>query len=201
MTQPPNQGGFPPSPGGLPQHPQGSFPTPGQTPPPQAQTQPSYGQAPAGGASSTPSTPGAPAPFPSGGAVAGGAGGGAPALGGPQGAQAAGFMRSLFDFKFESFVSPRVLKVLYGFYLGMLVPAFFGLLYVWYASLTHQGFDYDTRERSWDPEIGVFCGATVLFPIAVFVYILMGRVLFERGILAFRQHALTEEMLEELRRR
>ena len=131
--------------------------------------------------------------------------GGAPiqGMGGPghgpgaadKASQAKGFFRSLFDFSFENFVSPNVLRVLYGFYLAMIIPAFFMLLFVWYQALTHTSF----MDDSWDPQFGLFCMSSISFPIGVFLYILLGRVLFERGILAFRQHALTIEIRDALK--
>jgi hypothetical protein len=110
-------------------------------------------------------------------------------------------MRSLVDFSFENFVSPRVLKIGFGFWLFMLIPSVFGLLFVWYQALSHERYEYATRELTADPQFSIFCGATVVYPIYVFMWVLMGRVIFERGILAFRQYELNKEILEELKRR
>jgi hypothetical protein len=121
-------------------------------------------------------------------------------------AEAKGFLKSLIDFSFESFVSPRVLKVLYGFWLFMLVPSIFGLFFVWYEALTHESYNYDYASNtpgsySSDPQFSIFCGSFVAYPLWVFMWVLMGRVIFERSILAFRQYELNKQILEELKKR
>ena len=152
--------------GQIPPPPQGGFPAPGATPPPSA----------------------APTPSP----IASTPGGSPPRVSRDE---ALGFARSLFDFSFSSFVSPRVLKVLYGLHLFMIIPATFVLMKVWWNALT-----YERYNGEWDPQFGLFCGSTVVFPFAIAAWVLIGRVLFERGILAFRQYDIQREMLEELRR-
>lgn len=125
---------------------------------------------------------------------------GAPSTAGFAGGRAKGFFRSLFDFKFENFVSPAVLKVLYGLYLSMIVPFVCMLFVFWYQTLTYEGYDYQTGVTESDPQFGAFCGGTIAFPIFLFIYILMGRVIFERGILAFRQYAVMQDVLEALKK-
>lgn len=198
MNQPPSQGGFPP---------------PGQFPPQPTQPQGGYAQQqpaqqggfqqPQGGFAQ----PQQPAPQPQFPAPGGGGGGG------PGGvdidakkAEARGFLKSLFDFSFENFVSPRVLKVLYGFWLFMLVPSIFGLFAVWYKALTHESYNYDYASGTpgtytSDPEFDVFCGSIVAYPLWVFMWVLLGRVIFERSILAFRSYELNKQILEELKKR
>ncbi len=123
---------------------------------------------------------------------------GAPSMAGVAGGRAKGFFKSLFDFKFENFVSPAVLKVLYGLYLSMIVPFVCMLFVFWYQTLFHEGYDYQTGVTESDPQLGAFCGGTIAFPIFLFIYILMGRVIFERGILAFRQYAVMQDVLDAL---
>jgi hypothetical protein len=193
MNQPPSQGGFPP---------------PGQFPPQPTQPQGGYAQQPAQpqGGFATPQGGYAqqPAPQPQFPPPSQGGGGGGP-MGGvdvnAKKAEAAGFLKSLVDFSFENFVSPRVLKVMYGFWLFMLVPSVFGLFFSWYTALTYENYDYMTGQSSSDPQFGMFCASTTAYPIMVFMWVLMGRVLFERGILAFRQYELNKQILEELQKR
>lgn len=199
MNQPPSQGGFPP---------------PGQFPPQPTQPQGGYAQQPAAqqGGFQQPqggfAQPQQPAPQPQFPPAQGGGGGGGP--GGvdidAKKAEARGFLKSLFDFSFENFVSPRVLKVLYGFWLFMLVPSIFALFAVWYQALTHESYNYDYASGTpgtytSDPEFEVFCGSIVAYPLWVFMWVLMGRVIFERSILAFRSYELNKQILEELKKR
>ena len=172
------------------QQPQGQQPQ-GQQPwgqPPQGQGDPGH-QATYGAPGQQPSSPGSTSsPF-------GGLG-----AGGPKAARAKGFLKSLFDFSFESFISPQVLKVLYGFWLFMLLPMTLFFLYTWYQALTWESYDFQTGERSWSPNFSLFCGSTVAFPFLVFSWVLMGRVLFERGILAFRNYDALCDVRDALRK-
>jgi len=108
-----------------------------------------------------------------------------------------GFAKSLLDFSFEreTLISPRVLKVLYGIWLFMLVPATLLALYTWFQMLTWES--WSTGE--WDPQVGPFFFSFLMFPISVCAWVLMGRVLFERGILAFRNHDLFHEIRDALK--
>jgi hypothetical protein len=94
---------------------------------------------------------------------------------------------------------------MYGFWLFMLVPSIFGLFFVWYEALTHESYNYDyaraRRAATADPQFSMFCGSFVAYPIMVFMWVLMGRVIFERSILAFRQYELNKQILEELQKR
>jgi len=202
MNQPPPQGGFPP---------------PGQFPPQPTQPQGGYSQQPAQqggfaqpqGGFGQPQQPAPQPQFPPPSQGGGGGGGGGPLANvdmDAKKAEARGFLKSLIDFSFESFVSPRVLKVMYGFWLFMLVPSVFGLFFSWYQALTYESYNYDYTSGApgtytSDPQFGAFCGSFVAYPIAVFLWVLMGRVIFERGILAFRQYDLNREILQELKKR
>lgn len=88
----------------------------------------------------------------------------------------------------------------------MLVPSIFGLFFVWYEALTHESYNYDYASNtpgsySSDPQFSIFCGSFVAYPLWVFMWVLMGRVIFERSILAFRQYELNKQILEELKKR
>jgi len=69
------------------------------------------------------------------------------------------------------------------------------LLYSWFQFLTHES--WSTGE--WDPQFMPVLISLVVFPIMSTVWVLMGRVLFERGILVFRNHDLFHEMRDALR--
>ena len=211
MNQPPSQGGFPP-PGQFPPQPtqpQGGY---AQQPAPQggfAQPQGGFPQAqggqPQGGFAQAPATNPQFPPVQGGGGGGGMGGGGGSVDMDAKKAEAKGFLKSLFDFSFENFVSPRVLKVLYGLWLFMLVPSVFGLLAVWYQALTHESYNYDYTNPTGststsDPEFDIFCGSIVAYPIWVFMWVLIGRVIFERSILAFRQYELDKQILEALKK-
>ena len=94
-----------------------------------------------------------------------------------------------------------MLKVIYGFWLFTIVPSFFLLFYTCYALLTPEGYDDATGQYGYDPEIFLVFVSIISYPFAIFMWVLMGRLLFERGVLAFRQYDLNREMLEELKRR
>jgi hypothetical protein len=108
-----------------------------------------------------------------------------------------GFAKSLLDFSFEreALISPRVLKVLYGLWLFMLVPATLFLLYAWFQMLTYES--WSTGE--WDPQIMPFFISLIVFPLSSAAWVLAGRVFFERGILAFRNHDLFHEIRDSLK--
>lgn len=108
-----------------------------------------------------------------------------------------GFAKSLIDFSFarEAMISPRVLKVLYGFWLFMLIPSTLFLLWFWFQALTHES--WSTGE--WDPQFMPVLVSLIVFPLMSAVWVLMGRVLFERGILAFRNHDVLCEVRDALR--
>ncbi len=159
----------------------------GQQQPHPGQPQQPMGQQPPGQVPMQQQPPGQPAPFgmPSGTAE-------------DRTAQVKGFAKSLLDFSFEreALISPRVLKVLYGIWLFMLIPAVLFLFYSWYQFLTWES--WSTGE--WDPQIGPFFLSLIMFPLMTAAWVLAGRVLFERGILAFRNHDLFHEIRDALQK-
>ncbi len=100
----------------------------------------------------------------------------------PQGYQAPaaerGFFTRLFDFSFESFITPTIIKVLFIIYI---VVVGLGALAFVIAAFT-QGALY-----------GILT-LLILAPIGAFLYILMGRVWLELIIILFRIHDNTEQM-------
>lgn len=100
----------------------------------------------------------------------------------PQGYQAPaaerGFFTRLFDFSFESFITPAIIKVLFIIYI---VLVGLGALAAIIAAFT-QGAVY-----------GIVT-LLILAPIGAFLYILMGRVWLELIIILFRIHDNTEQM-------
>ena len=112
-------------------------------------------------------------------------------------AKVKGFAKSLLDFSFEreALISPRVLKVLYGIWLFMLIPAVLFLLYTWYQFLTWTSWS----SGEWDPQLGPFFISLITFPLMTAAWVLAGRVLFERGILVFRNPDLFHEIRDALK--
>ena len=92
----------------------------------------------------------------------------APPPGGPSG-QASGFFGALFDFSFTSFVTPKIIKVLY-----ILVTVFVGLSYLLYTAIAFGR----------DPLLGfAFLVVGAVFGIA---YLALSRVTLEFFMLVFR---------------
>ncbi len=80
-----------------------------------------------------------------------------------------GFFGSLFDFSFSSFVTTKLIKVVYGIQMVIAVLAALGLIVTGFMQGTGYGI-----------------GALVLSPIAFFVYLILARVWCELVIVLFR---------------
>jgi hypothetical protein len=108
----------------------------------------------------------------------------------PTGAAAAGmdkgFFAALFDFSFSSFVTTKVLKVLYGIWILGAV----GVLLGGFASAVFQ------MTSSYGSVIGGLL-TLILSPVAAFFTLLMGRMYFELIIVAFK----VAENLESINRK
>ncbi|HEY7017532.1 MAG TPA: DUF4282 domain-containing protein [Gaiellaceae bacterium] len=92
--------------------------------------------------------------------------------------QAKGFFASLFDFSFSSFVTPKVIKVLYA--LGTAVVSLWTLLFVLWAFKLSTGFGIVTL--------------LLLAPIFFVISMLYMRVLLELLIVFFRIHGDVAEI-------
>lgn len=89
-----------------------------------------------------------------------------------------GFFERLFDFSFETFITPTIIRVL--FIIWMVVVAIAALAMIVSAFIT----------STW---LGIVT-LLILAPIGAFLYILMGRVWLELIIILFRIHDNTETM-------
>lgn len=174
--QPPQQGWGQPA---QPAQPQQGWGQPGQAPQPQYGGAPAQAQfgapAPQPGAPAAPGqTPSFPNPFPQGMPSASHASG-----------MAKGFFASLLDFKFQAYITPKILGVLYG--LIMLMAAL-GIPMVWYQALIRPlTDDYEFTEPEFLPAL--------LAPIGALLYVIFGRVLLETVAVRFRNTEQLDELL------
>lgn len=95
-----------------------------------------------------------------------------------------GFFSRLFDFSFESFITPSIIKVLFIIYI---VVVGLGALAMAVAAFTQSTV------------LGILT-LLILAPIGAFLYILLGRVSLELIIILFRIHDNTEQMALAARR-
>ena len=136
---------------------------------PQPQQQQAYG-----------APPQAPSPY--------GAGGTPPQ--GDASAPAKSFVKSLFDFKFESFIAPRLLGILYGIFLiGLVLVLLGGIGSGLMAIISGATSSYGSGAQ-------VMQGIMVIgvTPFAVVLYLLIGRMYFEIMAVMFRGVALLESI-------
>lgn len=89
-----------------------------------------------------------------------------------------GFLGSLFDFSFTSFVFPKVISFIYG-----IVVVLVGLAYV---GGVVAAFSYETM-------YGV--GALILGPVVLVLYLIMVRAWMEISIVMFRIYDNTDKMV------
>lgn len=109
------------------------------------------------------------------------------------------FGKALFDFKFESYVAPRLLGVLYGvFLLGLVLLLLFGVGSGLWGIIDAIG-DSGNRYSSTGSRIMTHLGQIVATPIAAAVYLLMGRMYFELMSVMFRGVALLESIDKKTR--
>ena len=99
--------------------------------------------------------------------------------------EAAGFISSLFDLSFSSFITPKLIKVL--FVISIVLAAF------WIARVVMSGFQVG----------GVFGGTGALLivaPIIFFFYVMYARVIMEVLIVIFRCSEYLAEIAKQGRR-
>jgi hypothetical protein len=109
-----------------------------------------------------------------------------------------GFFGSLFDLSFSSFVTIRLVKVLYILTLILLVLAYLGIAVAIFAGggeetqFTSEGIV--TTENDGNPALGVLW-LIVLGPLLLFFYLLFYRVIFELIVVVFRIFENTRDQL------
>ena len=116
-----------------------------------------------------------------------------------------GFFGSLFDLSFSSFITIRLVKVLY-----ILTMILLGLAYVGIAVAIFSGGDdqvafnasgeLETTDGGGSPALGVLW-LVVLGPLLLFFYLLLYRVLFELIVVVFRIFENTRDQLALTRQR
>jgi len=91
-----------------------------------------------------------------------------------------GFFASLFDFSFDNFVFPKIIKFLYALAVVVVAIAYLGAIVY--------GFKLGSMEG---------LGAVVLGPIAALFYLIMIRVWMEVAIVLFRIYENTDKIAGE----
>ena len=86
-----------------------------------------------------------------------------------------GFMASLFDFSFETFVFPRVIRFVFAVLVVLAGIATLGVIVAGFARGSLPGI-----------------GALILSPIVFFLYVLAARIWTEIAIVLFRIHDNTD---------
>lgn len=174
----------------------GQQPQQGQAPQPQGWGQPQQGQPgqfgaqPPAGQPSAPQgfgtpQPGFAAPAPAG-AFPGAFPGGMPSAAQASGL-AKGFLGSLIDFKFQSYITPRILGILYG--LMMLMAVLMVPMAIYQSVIRPMMDDYAFTEPEFLPAF--------LSPIGAFLSIVFGRVLLETIAVRFRNAEQLDELIHK----
>jgi hypothetical protein len=110
-----------------------------------------------------------------------------------------GFFGSLFDLSFSSFVTIRLVKVLYILTLVLLVLAYLGIAVAIFsgggeeATFTSEG-TFETTSDDGNPALGVLW-LIVIGPLLLFFYLLFYRVIFELIVVVFRIFENTRDQL------
>ena len=113
--------------------------------------------------------------------------------------QSKGFFASLFDMSFTSFVTLRVIRVLYILMFVFLVIAYVGIAIMFFAGgstkvqIDGNGNAYSSGGGG-NAGLGAFW-LLVLGPLLIFIYTLVYRVLFELIAVVFRIYETTREQL------
>ena len=114
-----------------------------------------------------------------------------------------GFFGSLFDLSFSSFVTIRLVKVLYILTLVLLVLAYLGIAVAIFsgggeeATFTSEG-PFETTSDDGNPALGVLW-LIVIGPLLLFFYLLFYRVIFELIVVVFRIFENTRDQVALLR--
>ncbi len=115
-----------------------------------------------------------------------------------------GFFGALLDLSFTSFVTTRVVKVLYVLTIVLLVIAYAGIAIAIFsggdevARLDENG-QITTSDDGGNVGLGIFW-LVVLGPLLLFLYTLLYRVFYELIIVVFRIYENTRDQLELTRR-
>ncbi len=110
-----------------------------------------------------------------------------------------GFFGSLFDLSFSSFVTIRLVKVLYILTLILLVLAYIAIAVAIFsgggeeARFTSDG-TFETTDSGGNAALGVFW-LLILGPLLLFFYLLLYRVVFELIVVVFRIFENTRDQL------
>ncbi len=116
-------------------------------------------------------------------------------------AQGKGFIGSLFDLSFSSFVTVRLVKVLYVLTLVLLVLAYVGIAIAIFAGNDEQAVSIGADGTIQSEDSGgsnVLLGVLwllILGPLMIFFYTLLYRVFFELIVVVFRIYENTRDQL------
>ncbi|MFO0660509.1 MAG: DUF4282 domain-containing protein [Polyangiaceae bacterium] len=102
------------------------------------------------------------------------------------------FIQALFDFKFESFIAPRLLGILYGLFLAVLaLGVLFGI-----GSGVYGIFDAILSKYSYNVSGRIMSSLMTIAatPFVAALYVLLGRMYFEVLAVLFRGVALLESI-------
>lgn len=106
-----------------------------------------------------------------------------------------GFWGSIFDFSFSSFVTPKLIKILYIVTLVLLAIGYVAIAIAIFASGGTE-LDPETFETTSSSNTGLGIAWLVIFgPLALFIYTLLYRVFFELLIVLFRIYESTRDEL------
>lgn len=109
------------------------------------------------------------------------------------------FGKALFDFKFESYVAPRLLGILYGIFIVGLILLVVGGIGSGLWGIIDAISDSGNRYSSTSTRIMTSIGQMVMVPIAAAIYLLIGRMYFEIMSVMFRGVALLESIDKKTR--
>lgn len=98
-----------------------------------------------------------------------------------------GLFNGLFDFSFETLITPKVIAVIYGLFLALLALCFVGGL----------GVTIMTVARG---QILQGLGMLILLPIGTLLWLVLGRVYFELVIVLFKVAQDADEIAKNTRR-
>ena len=116
-----------------------------------------------------------------------------------------GFLGSLFDLSFSSFITIRLVKVIYILTLILLVLAYIGIAVAIFSGGDDQvafnsSGDLETTDGGGNAALGVLW-LLVFGPLLLFFYLLLYRVLFELIVVVFRIFENTRDQLALTRER
>ncbi|HPR64689.1 MAG TPA: DUF4282 domain-containing protein [Thermoanaerobaculia bacterium] len=103
-----------------------------------------------------------------------------PQQGGHALAEQAGVFKSLFDFKFDNFITPKIISIIYGICMVLIGLGFLFMIYNAFKGIIN-GIRWDTMKVTF---MGFFM--LILSPILTLIYLAFTRMFFEVVIVLFK---------------